>query len=346
MSLDERLKSGLRTLAEPAEDNERALNAFREHAYPRRSRRRVFEAVGTTLAVAALAVGVTAVLRVSPKKSAGFVSPTRPAGIADCTNDDVKVSSAFGLGGTEAILFSLTAVHEPCWYDKTVRLTITQKNPSHYTNIADAGVLPVRANPSVIELKGVVPKSTHSGNETNGLSLSWKWSNWCSETLIPSFQIDTYTNESSVGGFGWEYPTPPPCTDASKPSTLDLGADKDVLQGARSLDDRGVPIEVRPYPALTSVRLVSVRAVYKLDDMTLLTDFDEPPCLAFDHVRVVEDNSAVKIFTYLGQQSEEACHEFDFKDVGVQIHLAQSLGHRGLTDGKSGQPVVVVASSP
>src|SRR5439155_3109251 len=286
--------------AEPEQDTERALTAFRERAYPRRARRRIFEAVGTTLLLAALVVGIGAAFNVKAQKVPKFVTGTRPAGMADCATGDVKVSSAFGLGQTEAILFDLTALRQPCWFAKNVRLTITQNNPSNFSRAAEAGILPVQTNPSVVELKGVVPKSTHSGNETDGLGVSWTWSNWCSATIIPFFQIETYTDERSISGFGWEYPAPPPCINGSKPSTLELGADKNVLQSARSIDERGVPIVVRPYSGLTNVRLISIRGVYKIDERTLWADFDEPPCLALDHARVVEDANAVTIFVYLG----------------------------------------------
>ena len=122
MSLDERLRTELRTIAEPVQDSERALHAFREKEYPRRTRRRVLESVGTVLAAAAIVAGSTAVVHSLSSRSAGYVS--RPPGMPSCTNDDLRISTAYGPGGMVDIEYAYTSVHKPCWVDQRIRLTI------------------------------------------------------------------------------------------------------------------------------------------------------------------------------------------------------------------------------
>src|SRR5262249_42307363 len=103
MSLDDRIRSGLQTLVEPAEDSQGSLDAFREHAYPRRARRRVVQAIAGTLAVAAILAGITTAVVNSAQKAPGFITPI-PSNVPACHQGDVQLvteeadHSKFGLG--------------------------------------------------------------------------------------------------------------------------------------------------------------------------------------------------------------------------------------------------------
>ena len=349
MSLDDRLRSGLRTLAEPEQDTERALTAFRERAYPRRARRRIFEVVGATLAVAALAVGVTAVLRITPKKSAGFVNPSRPAGMADCANDDLKITTAYDTSLTdETIVFRFTSVHKPCWVNEKIGVTFTQRNPAKSAGIQGAGILPVQGFHSApVTMQGVVPAGRPTGNERHGLTVSWLWTNWCGDGSGPFVTFADYSAQGVKSDFTYTYniPSVPSCTDRSKPSVLRAGASDTSIAGARSLDEPGPPFIVQPAGGLTNVTLVSTTGVYKLDDRTLLAVVAEPPCLVLDHATASETANQVAIYVYLGKQPPDTCHVDNFSSVAAVIHLSQPLGHKGVVDGKSSQPVPVASSS-
>jgi len=165
-------------MAESVQDSERALHAFREKAYARRTRRRVLESVGTVLAAAAIVVGGTTVVRNLSSRPAGYVS--RPPGMPTCSNDDLRISTAYGAGSTVDIEYAYTSVHKPCWVDQRIRLTIR----------ASVGVLPpattlpvdIDGNGSAIRIRGVVPSYGFGKQPTLGspvVGATWRWTNWC-----------------------------------------------------------------------------------------------------------------------------------------------------------------------
>lgn len=178
MSLDERLRSGLRTMAEPVQDSERALHAFREKEYPRRARRRVLESVGAVLAAAAIVAGSTAIVHNLSRRPAGYIS--RPPGMPTCTHDDLRISTAYGARGTVDIEYAYTSVHKPCWVDQRIRLTIRASTGV----LGPATTLPVDidGNGSAIRIRGVVPAYGFDKQPTLGspvVGATWRWTNWC-----------------------------------------------------------------------------------------------------------------------------------------------------------------------
>ena len=71
----------------------------------------------------------------------------------------------------------------------------------------------------------------------------------------------------------------------------------------------------------------------------------EPACLVLDHATASETANQVAIYVYLGKQPPDTCHVDNFSSVAAVIHLSQPLGHKGVVDGKSSQPVPVASSS-
>ena len=214
MSLDERLRSGLRTMAEPVQDSERALYAFREKAYPRRARRRVLESVGAVIAAAAIVAGGTVVVRNLSNKSTGYVS--RPPGMPLCVNDNLQIATGYGGGPTMEIEAAFTAVHKECWMDETIQLTISKGGN---VPLLQAQVL---GNGSTIHLRGVVPvaRAGHPAAGADVLGARWGWRNWCGADMNPFFEFRPLSQ-----GFTYSYrtdsaPSYATCTDRTKRSEL------------------------------------------------------------------------------------------------------------------------------
>lgn len=217
MSLDERLRSGLRTMAEPVQDSERALHAFREHAYPRRARRRVLQGIGAVVVVGAIALGATTVTRNLAGRPNGYIE--RPKGMANCTNENLHLSSGLSGGPEMTIQTALTAVRTPCWVDVPVRLTIT-RNGSTAQFTADP--LPIQGNGTTIRLRGVVPVGPlgHPAAAAPVLAVSWAWTNWCGHIKSMFFEFKTLDDGFSyINSLGWA-PGNATCVDSSKPSVL------------------------------------------------------------------------------------------------------------------------------
>src|SRR5438270_3814447 len=114
MSLDDRLRSGLRTLETAPEDALQRLAEFRRRAYPRRARRWVAQGVAGMIIVAALAFGIGALALHQPKGSGGFVTG-QPKGVPNCSESDLKIMTEFGTAPTELVAFGYASNTRPCW---------------------------------------------------------------------------------------------------------------------------------------------------------------------------------------------------------------------------------------
>ena len=217
MSLDERLRNDLRTLADPTDNTELQLAAFRRNAYPRRTRRRVLESVGSVLAAAAIIAGGTAVVRTLSNRPAGYAA--RPPGMPTCSNENLHLSTGLTGGPTMAVETALNAVRTPCWVDVRVRLTITRNGSTDQSN---AEPLPIEGNGSIIRLRGVVPVGPigHPSAAANVLGVRWAWSNWCGHVKSMFFEFKPLgSGFSYINSLGYG-PTIATCVDKSKPSVL------------------------------------------------------------------------------------------------------------------------------
>jgi hypothetical protein len=218
MSLDERLQSGLRTTAEPAQDSERALHAFRGKAYSRRGRRRMFESVGAVVVAAAIALGSTAVVSKLSSKATGYVS--RPPEMPTCSHDDLILSPTFSAGPAVVVEYAYTSVHKPCWIDEQIRLTLSGTRGV----LSQTGSFPLNVigNGSIIRIRGIVPAYGFNKSPTLGspvLGIAWQWTNWCGDLHDTVFQFDPLKN-GEVFQYLMEKQPSHSCADKSKPSEL------------------------------------------------------------------------------------------------------------------------------
>lgn len=218
MSLDEKLRSGLRTIAEPVQDSERALYAFKEKAYPRRARRRVFESVGAVLAAGAILAGSTAVVRNLSKQTPSQLA-SRPPGMPTCTNDTLKITAGFTGGPVMAIETAFTSLGKECWIDDRVRLTISSNGFGGNDPLASL----IQGNGSVIRVRGVVPVGSVNGHPSEGarvLGARWGWKNYCGKVTNPFFEFTPLSDAFSYTHQLAQAPRFVECVDRSKPSEL------------------------------------------------------------------------------------------------------------------------------
>ncbi len=231
MSLDDRLRSGLKTLADQTDNTELQLAAFRRGAYARRARRRVFEGIGAVAVATAIAVGATAVVRNIASKPAGYVE--RPKGMPTCTNDNLHRVGSYGAGPRSVLESGFTAVRTPCWVDDVLRLTITDNGMTSQFNVAP---LPIQGNGSTIRLRGVVPLRPEGNlvGAVDVLGVGWEWTNWCGAITRPFFEIKALSGNTDLGELD-NVPSNATCTDRSKPSVLrPLGQVTEIVVGSPS----------------------------------------------------------------------------------------------------------------
>ena len=332
MSLDERLRGDLRRMAEPVQDTQRALEAFREHAYPRRARRRIIEGIGATLAAAALIAGVTATLLNSTRK-ASFIIPG-PGDAPLCRASDVQAvtegldHNQFGLG--------FISSKATCRIDETVAPKVTSNRLSFVTT-APVHLLDVRGNGGPVKFTGIVSP----GSE---LSIVWTWTNWCGPDRSFSLSFNRISGLTDLGndepGNYGSFATVPPCHDPSKPSVMSAGPA--TLTPLPSGSSSSAPVYdhnphiITPRSGLTNlVRSPINQILVRPDDKTLIVSFTHSVgCRLFARIEVQQDAHGVTIGIYVGDLpgSQSACDgEVVYSDAAM-VELDQPLGNRPIYD--------------
>jgi hypothetical protein len=215
MSLDDRVRNGLRALEDQLPDATSDWGRFNAWAQRRRARRRAFESVAALLLVGALAAGGIAIAARSTPQLPGFIRPV-PKGLPACGRD---LNVIYEVGGEkiEAVEFGLggnALTKKSCTIDGKVRLSIT--SPSGQP-------LPIQGNGQVQIIRGVVPPS----GGRPGVGVDWQWSNWCGAQNQAFYVFVGFDDPALAGsrrtidaGTDPKISNTPSCVDRAKPSVL------------------------------------------------------------------------------------------------------------------------------
>ena len=336
MSLDERLRSGLQTMVEPAGDAERALTAFREHAYPRRARRRVLEAVAGGLAAAAIVAGATTAVVNSAEKRPGFITHI-PSDAPACREADVQ--SVTGAGDADSFSLSVFSTKGACKIDETFVPFVTS-NALRFVSLEPVHLLEIRGNNVPIGLTGIVPAESSNAM----LTISWTWTNWCGpdRSFTLSFHRISGQTEVLKDAFASSgtFASVPACIDPSKPSIMLASPAALTTRESSSSSPTGPlydqhPHIIAPRSGLTNlVRSPVDQVLVRPDDKTLIVSFTHGVgCREFARIDVSQDANGVTISPYVGDVPESACvGQMVYGDAAV-IVLKQPLGNRQIYDG-------------
>jgi hypothetical protein len=335
MSLDDRVRQGLRTLEGPEVDPARELGRFRGSAYPRRARRHVLQGIAGGIAAVALAVGLTTAVTNAARKGTDFINPG-PKGVPACAPGDTQGAIDSGMGGgVDAITFGVTNVSpKACWIDETVTLTISH-NGNATGNAVLAEILPIQGNGASIHLVGVVPAASKPASE---LEVTWLWRNWCDKGTSFFFEFWEYkgTTRNPLSNGTDFAPSVPACTDRSKPSTI--STQSPILTNfppTRSLIQD--PHIIAPTSGLTNLRAEYIdQIIVAPDGKTLTVSFQHGQiCDLLARVDHKEDSRAITLTVYTGDPPAGACTQNDsgILNDAVKIVLDQPLGNRHVVDG-------------
>ena len=342
MSLDDRLRSGLRTLETAPEDAQQRLAEFRRRAYPRRARRWVAQGVAGMIVAAALAFGISSLALHQAQGSGGFVNKQpKPKGVPNCTPSDLHFMFDYSTGPAGLVSFGYASSTRPCWIDQSITVAITGNG---FADLKAGRLFAVSGNNSAIRLRGVVPTPNADARAIQGLGISWEWSNWCGSATRAYFVFFETGKHLQIADDMLEMdpaPNTPRCVDRSKPSVLTSAPSVASFPSTRRND---LPLVLQPAPGLANPRVVKILGVYLIDARTLWAFFTEAPCTALDHVTVSESPQQVTVFVYVGRQSKSSCHPTNLPNIAAKIVLSRALGNRGVADGASGE-VLGVASS-
>ena len=212
MSLDDRVRSGLRAFEDQPPDATVDWDRFSAWAQRRRARRRAFESVAALLLVGALAAGGIAIAARSTPQLPGFIRPI-PKDLPACGRD-LNIIYEVYLGDVEFGLGGNALTKKSCTIDGKVRLSIT--SPSGQP-------LPIQGNGQVQIIRGVVPPS----GGRPGIGVDWQWSNWCGAQNQALYVFVGFDDPALAGrrqtidaGTDPKISNTPSCVDRTKPSVL------------------------------------------------------------------------------------------------------------------------------
>jgi hypothetical protein len=347
MSLDDRLRNGLRTMEPLESDPARALEEFRASAYPRRTRRRVMQVIAGTVAAVALIAGVTTAVAVKANKKPGFIHPAPEAFPVCHAGDTQAVIGADGpvvSGRSTAyrITLEVYTIQKACRIDETIAPTITanifENGGLAGLNTHQAPVLAIQGNESPGRLVGVVP----TRSEKTTLSLAWTWTNWCGQDRSYSFSLrrvsgSTNTLESLEGGTA-TIAAVPSCVDASRPSVLTVSPVENgplPTHGQHGQIDSH-PHVISPHSGLEGLTPSPINnIIIGPDGKTLLVSLiHDDRCTQFAGIHVKESAHTVMITVLVGAPPGVApCPGGGYGGDAARIVLRQPLGTRHLVDG-------------